>query len=309
MGISALRKERPKVTVLMSVYNGEKYLREAIDSILGQTFKDFEFLIIDDGSTDDSAEIIRSYTDSRIRLIQNEENIGLTRSLNKGLKLAKGQYIARMDADDISLLCRLETQGRFLDEHPRVGLVSSSYIKINVAGEEIGFQKVSTENDEIKELFLKGLNQFCHPSSMFRKECIKKVGTYREFFKYAQDYDLWRRIAEEYSVANIGEPLLRWRISHNSISSTAETYQFAFHHMGIILAEQRQKYGKDSLGYYPEKKEFVLLRQRNSNSLPVILKMICRWLWECTKLKIKLKFPKLVHLIKRQKHGGRKKEF
>ena len=102
MGISVLNKGGPKVTVLMSVYNGEKYLREAIDSILNQTFKDYEFLIIDEGSTDSSAEIIRSYPDARIRLIRNEENIGLNRSLNKGLKLARGEYIVRQRISSIS---------------------------------------------------------------------------------------------------------------------------------------------------------------------------------------------------------------
>ena len=299
MGIPVSMKEKPRVAVLMSVYNGEKYLREAIDSILNQTFKDFEFLIIDDGSTDNSSDIIRSYTDPRIRLIQNEKNIGLTRSLNKGLKLAKGEYIARMDGDDIALSDRLEKQVSFLDKYEDVKLVGSSYYEIDESDKVLGRVDCLTNNDDIQRRFLLPNNCFCHPSTMFRKECIEKVGTYREFFKYAQDYDLWRRIAEEYNVANIGEPLLKWRISHNSISSTAKTFQYAFHHMGIILAEQRQKYGKDSLGYCPEKKKYVLLRQKNSNSLLVMLKMMCRWLWECAKLKIKLKFPKLVHLIKR----------
>jgi glycosyltransferase involved in cell wall biosynthesis len=291
-------KFNPKVTILMSVYNSEKYLREAINSILGQTFKDFEFLIIDDGSKDGSVDIIRSYADPRIRFIQNDKNIGLTRSLNKGLKLARGEYIARMDGDDIALSDRLEKQVSFLDKYEDIKLVGSSYYEIDENDKVVGHVDCLTNNDDIQRRFLLPNNCFCHPSTMFRKECIEKVGTYREFFKYSQDYDLWRRIAEEYNVANIGEPLLKWRISHNSISSTAKTFQYAFHHMGIILAEQRRKYGKDSLGYCPEKKKYALLRQKNSNSLLVMLKMKCRWLWECAKLKIKLRFPKLVHLIK-----------
>jgi len=265
MGISALRKERPKVTVLMSVYNGAKYIREAIDSILNQTFKDFEFLIIDDGSTDSSAEIIRSYSDPRIRLIRNEKNIGLTRSLNKGLKLATGQYIARMDADDISLPCRLETQGRFLDEHPRVGLISSSYIKINVAGEEIGFQKFSTENDEIKKRLLR-FNYFCHPSAVFRRECIARVGAYREQFELVEDYDLWLRIAEEFEVANIEEPLCKYRITAESISNSRKTQQESYHHLASSLAIQRHLFGKDKFGYCPPGARFRLLRQELSKS-------------------------------------------
>ncbi len=258
-------KFNPKVTVLMSVYNGEKYLREAIDSILGQTFKDFEFLIIDDGSTDGSLEIIRSYADPRIWLIQNEENIGLTRSLNKGLKLSQGQYIARMDADDISLLERLEKQVHFLDEHMGVGLVSSSYIKINVDGEEIGYQKVSTENDEIKERLLR-FNCFCHPSAVFRRECIERVGAYRETFEIAQDYDLWLRIAEEFEVANIEEPLCKWRVCPDSISTWKKVQQELYHHLASFLAIQRHLFGEDKFGYRPPGARFRLLRQELSKS-------------------------------------------
>jgi glycosyltransferase involved in cell wall biosynthesis len=134
-------KLSPKVTVLMSVYNGEEHLREAIDSILNQTYKNFEFLIIDDGSTDGSVNIIRSYLDPRIRLIKNKKNIGITRSLNKGLKLARGEYIARMDDDDIAFPERLEKQVRFLNEHVNVGLVGGSDITINGVGDEIRFRK------------------------------------------------------------------------------------------------------------------------------------------------------------------------
>ncbi|NHJ46179.1 MAG: glycosyltransferase family 2 protein, partial [Asgard group archaeon] len=115
-----------KVTVLMSVFNGEKYLREAIDSVLHQTFTDFEFLIINDGSTDNSVEIINSYDDERIHLVHNEQNIGLAASLNKGINLARGEYIARMDCDDINHQTRLEKQVKFMDKNPDIGLLSSA---------------------------------------------------------------------------------------------------------------------------------------------------------------------------------------
>jgi len=265
MGISVLKKGGPKVTVLMSVYNGGKYLREAIDSILVQSFKDFEFLIIDDGSTDSSSDIIRSYTDPRIRLIKNEENIGLTHSLNKGLKLARGEYIARMDADDISLPERLEKQVHFLDEHMGVGLVSSSYIKINMAGEEIGFQKVAIENDEIKERLLQ-FNCFCHPSAVFRRECVERVGAYRETFEIAQDYDLWLRIAEEFEVANVEESLCKWRVCTDSITTRKKVQQELYHHLASSLAIQRHLFGEDKFGCRPPGEHFRLLRQELSKS-------------------------------------------
>ncbi len=159
----------------MSVYNGEKYLREAIDSILGQTFKDFEFLIIDDGSTDSSVEIIRSYADPRIRLIQNEENIGLSRSLNKGLKLARGEYIARMDADDISLPRRLAAQVGLLDKQPDIGLVGTSIQLIDCDGERMHVHRVPTTHAQILWA-LCFTTPLAHPSVVFRKVIIECVG-------------------------------------------------------------------------------------------------------------------------------------
>ena len=128
----------PIVTVLMSVYNGERYLNEAIDSILAQTFTDFEFLIIDDASTDSTPKILHSYDDPRIRIVTNEENLGLTKSLNKGLALAQGEYIARMDADDISLPERLMMQLNFLIDNKTVPLVGSGAIMIDEDGKSIG---------------------------------------------------------------------------------------------------------------------------------------------------------------------------
>jgi len=126
--------KNPEVTVLMSVYNGEKYLREAIDSILNQTFTDFEFLIVNDGSTDRTAEILRSYDDPRIIIINNEKNIGLTKSLNIGLRMAKGEYIARMDADDVSMPERLQKQIELLNQKKNTGLVGTYYTIINEKG-------------------------------------------------------------------------------------------------------------------------------------------------------------------------------
>jgi glycosyltransferase involved in cell wall biosynthesis len=260
MGISVSMKEKPQVTVLMSVYNGEKYLREAIDSILGQTFKDFEYLIIDDGSTDSSSDIIRSYTDSRIRLIQNEKNIGLTRSLNKGLKLAKGEYIARMDADDISMPERLEKQVRFLDEHKNVALISSSVIFIDSCGKEVRRWDLATDSDEIKSIFLRDQNQILHPFSMYKKRCVEKVGMYREEFEVAQDVDLWMRMIERYDIANVQEALGVYRIGRNSVTTGKWKLQRSKHHLGYIYAIQRKTFGRDCLGYEPAGASFQALR-------------------------------------------------
>src|SRR5690606_37374672 len=128
----------PRVTVLLAVHNGERYIQEAIDSILAQTFGDFELLIVNDGSTDATRDLVLSYSDDRIRLVDNDHNIGLPKSLNRGLRLAKGRYIARLDADDISEPDRLAAQVSFLQANPDVAMVGSWYRKIDGEGNTLG---------------------------------------------------------------------------------------------------------------------------------------------------------------------------
>ena len=203
--------DNPKISAIMSVYNGEKYLREAIESILNQTFTDFEFIIVNDGSTDNSLEIIKSYDDERIKIINNEQNIGLTKSLNKALKQARGEYIARQDADDVSLPNRFEEQMKYFDKHPEVALLGTSVSYIDENGKITGKYSVLA-NPRIHN-FLKD-NQFKHGSTMFRKEIVNKLGGYNELFKYSQDYELWLRITEHFEVAGIAQILYKSR-SHN----------------------------------------------------------------------------------------------
>ena len=241
-----MKKNICKVTVIMPVYNCEKYLREAIDSILNQTFNDFEFLIINDGSIDSSRKIILSYDDPRIRFIDNEKNIGITCSLNKGLQLAKGEYIARQDADDISFPERLEKQVVFLDTYENVGLVGSSPILIDADGNKIKMLKVRTDSKEIKESLFR-TNQFIHGSVIFRNKCIEQIGSYREAVKFCEDYDLWLRISESWDVANIREPLYYLRINLNSISVVEKTGQERYALLARTLAEQRKNTKEDKL--------------------------------------------------------------
>lgn len=199
------------VTVLLPVYNGEKYLREAIDSILTQTYTDFEFLIINDGSTDRTEEIILSYTDPRIVYVKNEQNIRLIATLNKGLKLAKGKYIARMDADDISLPHRLEKQVAYMEEHTWVGLCGS-YIQTLEAGTEyvIAYE---TDSDMIKFKLLFDTH-FPHPAAMLRKSVLDEHNLeYEQKYIHAEDYVLWNRMAMHTGLHNIPEVLV-WKRSH-----------------------------------------------------------------------------------------------
>ena len=202
----------PKVTVLMPVYNGEKYLREAIESILNQTFKDFEFLIINDGSTDSSRDIVLSYNDSRIRLIDNEKNIGLTKSLNRGLELARGEYIARMDADDVSLPERLEKQVSYLEIHPKVGVLGTWMKCIDEYGKPTSTQHPPTQPYLIKWSLLFGCS-IAHSSVMMRRAVLERVGGYNPEIVVAQDYGLWVRVSFEtqIQIANLPEELLLLR--------------------------------------------------------------------------------------------------
>jgi len=191
-----MRQQKPTITVLTTVYNGVLYLDEAIKSILNQTYNNFEFLIIDDASTDHSVEIIKSYADSRIVFIQNSKNIGQVASLNKGLKVAKGKYIARFDQDDVCLPKRLEEQRKFIDGHSEVTIVSSWEYVINSEGKRLREAKRYLDNyGTFLGYILIGLCPVWHPSVMFVKDKILELGGFDTSYAPSEDYELWSRIA------------------------------------------------------------------------------------------------------------------
>jgi glycosyltransferase involved in cell wall biosynthesis len=216
---------RPRVTVLMPVFNGEKYLGQAIESILGQTFGDFEFLIVDDGSTDRSLEICRSYADPRIRLERNGANLGLITTLNRGIERAGGEFIARMDGDDISFPERLERQVRFLDENPGVGLCGTWYEKAFPDRTET--VKPPAGDREIR-FYLGFENVILHPSVMLRKSLLETHGLrYDEACRYAEDYEFWCRCARHTKLAIIPEALVRYRCHPDNTSNRFQAAQKA----------------------------------------------------------------------------------
>jgi len=187
---------KPIVTVLMTVYNGKEYLNEAIESVLCQTFNNFEFLIVDDASTDNSIEIINSYGDSRIKLLRNEKNIGQTATLNIGLASAQGDYIARLDQDDVCLPLRLEEQVSYLKENPSISIVCSREYSINEKGEKIGVWKRELKNyGAFLGYIILGMNPIWTPSVMFVKNDILQLDGFDVNFGPASDFELWGRIA------------------------------------------------------------------------------------------------------------------
>jgi len=212
----------PLVTVLMPVYNGEKHLAEAVQSILDQTYRNFEFLVMDDGSTDGSAEIIASFKDERIMLNRAENNEGITKTLNRGIGIAKGFYIARMDCDDISHPQRLMRQVNFLEEHPETGVLGTAIeqIKKNGPGKTKRWPATDAEI-KINMLFQ---NPLYHPTVMVRREALANT-RYPESMRYAQDYSLWTALSPVTRFANLPEALLRYRTHPGQVTKTKAAEQ------------------------------------------------------------------------------------
>ena len=248
----------PLVSVVMSAYNGERYLREAMDSILDQTFTNFEFIVINDGSTDRTLNILGSYDDSRL-IVVDQPNLGLTKSLNKGLSIARGQFIARQDADDVSIPYRLERQIEFMEQNTEVGLVGSAYIEIGQNGQEIHPVVLPQTHEELYQMMLKG-NYICHGSVLFRKKCLEVVGNYREGLAATEDYDLWLRFLKHFLIINLPEHLYKWRFNITSKSATLILRQTT--EMAILaeIAREQRATGLD------------LLKDKNGNEVADIVR-------------------------------------
>lgn len=207
----------PLISVIMSVYNGEKFLRQAIDSILAQTYKDFEFIIIDDGSTDQSQAIIESYarSDSRVRLFSHAFNQGLTVSLQEGVQAARGEYVARMDADDISYPERLAKQLSLFQSNPALKAVGCNVEIINAEGKNI--KQVAISASQLASLSQR--NSLVHGSMLYNRAGLQAVGGYNIHYRYAQDYDLLLRLAERYKIGRVEEYLYQLRRTSATISN------------------------------------------------------------------------------------------
>ncbi len=212
----------PAISILLPAYNCSQYIALTIDSLLSQTFTDFELLIINDGSTDDTEKIIQSYHDPRITFLKNEGNKGLVFTLNRGIKVAKGNYIARMDADDIALPNRLQLQKLWLDEHPHTAAVSCTIGFIDSTGKAQGEwkeDKATCLYEDIKKM-LPWQNCIAHPTIMIRKE-IALAYLYDAMQVHCEDYDLWlRMLADGLVIEKLPQPLLLYRNHEASITGT-----------------------------------------------------------------------------------------
>jgi glycosyltransferase involved in cell wall biosynthesis len=235
-------KKQPLASVIMAVYNGERFLAEAIESILGQTFKDFELIIVDDGSNDNSPSIIKSYKDTRIKVI-SQKNQGLSKSCNNAIAQAKGKYIIRHDADDISDTYRFEKQILFLEKNSNIALVGSNYHVIDDVGNILATTNVLTSPSDLKlaEIFS---NQFGHGAIAARRQVLEHVGLYDQKFIIAQDYDLWTRVSHYGQIANLKEPLYSWRSVGEGLSTSPKRIAAMVKEATVIREREFQHYRK-----------------------------------------------------------------
>lgn len=230
----------PRVTVLMPVFNASRYLREAINSILNQTLTDFEFLIIDDGSTDDSTTIINTYNDARIRLLVNDQNSGISATLNRGIKEATCNLIARMDADDISYPDRLQKQVEYMEANPDCGLLSSWARVVNDDLTPVRLEKYH------HEFYYYNLNFECwiyHPTVIFRRHAVENAGMYSN--PYSEDYDLFWKIAREFRIHNLDEPLIDYRLSSTSLNTITKKTEYDIANRENVLRNLRYYMGPE----------------------------------------------------------------
>lgn len=232
----------PAISVVMGVYNAEKYIDQAIESILGQTYGDFELLLLNDGSTDNSQSRLEYYAklDKRCK-VYSGVNKGMVATLNQGIALAKADIIFRMDNDDICRPQRFERQMRYLEDHPECVAVGSKALLIDADGLPIIEMWDYTDHDKIDEANLSGVGSFiCHPAVAMRKAAILKVGGYHQEFHYAEDLDIFLRLAEVGILANIPEVLLEYRQHVESVGYARREAQFKATHLSVIEAKKRR---------------------------------------------------------------------
>ena len=221
--------KNPKISVLMPVYNGEKYLRIAIQSILDQSFKDFEFIIVDDCSTDKSWKIIKKYAaaDKRIITLRNKKNLRATKTLNRGLWKALGKYVARMDADDFSYPDRLQKQFNFMESHPKVGVSGGSIEICNHNLKVLNVRRYPLNDTSVRKIIFR-YSPFAHPATIWRRSLLDMVGGYNGDIPLSQDYELYFRIGKICRFANLTDILLKLRTHDDSSSIIVGRYQEQF---------------------------------------------------------------------------------
>lgn len=210
----------PGVSVLMSVHNGAPWVRDAVTSVFAQTLADLELIVIDDGSTDATPELLASLRDPRLR-VERRARQGLTLALNRALELGRAPLLARLDADDLALPERLERQRQYLDAHPDVGLLGTGAREVDPSGREVGIVRPPADDEAIRRALIRA-NPFVHSSVVMRRAALDLVGGYDPSFPVAQDYDLWMRLARVTRLANLPEPLVIRRLAAGRVTAVRD---------------------------------------------------------------------------------------
>jgi cellulose synthase/poly-beta-1,6-N-acetylglucosamine synthase-like glycosyltransferase len=246
----------PDISVVMAVFNAARFLRPAIESILAQTHGDFEFIIVDDGSTDDTAKIAASYSDPRIRFVAQAHK-GLVATLNHGVQLARGEFVARMDGDDLSHPRRLQKQLEFMRAHPQCAVVGTTYEVIYENARSQRVEAVLLDDEDIRAEIL-ARNPFAHGSVMMRRAALELPEVYRDI-PSAEDWDLWLRLSQRWRLANLPEVLYSWR---QTTGSVLQTSQPAVQRSGRALQQREYLRRRDSGTLVPASTAFA--RQRKA---------------------------------------------
>lgn len=256
----------PPLSVVMAVRDAEAWISGAVDSILNQTHRDFEFIVVDDGSTDRTRALLDGQRDPRLTVL-HRPRAGLTCSLNHALGLAVAPLLARMDADDVALPARLERQLAFLDAHPDVGLLGTGCHEISPSGEVLRTVSPPVEDAAIRRALIRA-NPFIHSSIVMRREALERAGLYDERFAVAQDYDLWMRMSRVTRMANLSEPLVLRRVTPGMISRTRDTER-----LRAELFVKRQALGS---GIYPAWCAVYLVKPLLALAVPAGLRAFVR---------------------------------
>jgi glycosyltransferase involved in cell wall biosynthesis len=233
----------PRISVLLPVYNAEAYLAEAVESVLAQTFRDFELLAVNDGSTDGSQALLEAFAarDPRVKVV-SRPNTGITGALNEMIGLARGTYLARMDADDLSVPTRFERQAAYLDAHPDCAIVGSRVMLMDPYGSPVAETGHALTHAEIDaELLVKTGWAIVHPAAMMRADAVRKVGGYDKRWKHCEDHDLFLRLAEVGTLANLPDVLLWYRRHYASINYKKSAQQAS--QKEALLREAHQRRG------------------------------------------------------------------
>ena len=232
---------------MLAVYNGARHLEASVRSILDQSFRDFELIVVDDGSIDGTVEILLTLAraDKRV-VVMRQENHGLAMSLNRGIALARGAYIARQDADDISLPGRFEQQVAYLDSHPSVAALGTGADVIDESGAIVGALTVARGAQAVKRGLLTLRSTPVHGSIMLRKNALETTGGYREAFLVGQDYDLWLRLSSRFEIDNLSDVLYQWRLDRDGVYATRRATQLKYAGIALAFTRERGADGRDS---------------------------------------------------------------